>query len=128
MCLCVSTCQIAVVEVDETEQLYEDTRSIYERYDPHRVKPIRNLVCDRSAAAQAVFSAAVKTGWETHGIELDEPTYQYMGCGKPVKKSRSQQSMASVVSGDSIREDNQQMSAPKLPPREGRSSAEEKQR
>lgn len=125
-----------MVAVDETDKLYEDTRGIYEAFSPLKVKPMRDLLCDRSAAAQALFSIAVQTGWETHGIELDEPAYKYVdfagnkGRGSSTKlsdgemsRSGSVHSMASVSSG-SVREDCQQVAPPKLPPR----SREEKQR
>lgn len=123
--------QVAVVEVRETEQLYEDTQSIYEKFSPLKVKPVRDMICDRSAAAQALFSLAVRSGWETHGIELDEPTYTCVnyGAGRDggvatgTRLSGSDRSLSGSVrslnsSGSgSIREATQQISAPKLPPR-----------
>lgn len=116
-----------MVEVDETDQLYEDTRGIYEAFSPLKVRPMRDLVSDRSAAAQALFSLAVRTGWETHGIELDEPGYKYVGfadckrTGSSVKLSDGERSpgggsVRSAVSlgSGSVREE---CPAPQLPPR-----------
>lgn len=54
--------------------MYDDTRSIYEGYSPLRVKAMRDMSCDRTAAAQSIFYTAVRQGWETHGIELEEPS------------------------------------------------------
>lgn len=99
------------MEVDETEKLYEDTRSIYEKFSPHKVKPIRDLLCDRAAAAQWLFSNVVLSGMrETHGIELDEPTYKYVtfkrgGSGEIVPDCKWS------VGGEAP-------AAPKLPPRD----------
>ena len=114
-----------MVQVDETDQLYEDTRGIYETYSPLKVKPMRDLLSDRSAAAQALFSLAVRTGWETHGIELDEPSYKYVGFADFKRKgssaaslSGSIRSLASVGSGGGGgREEGRVTSPPKLPPR-----------
>lgn len=133
--------------MDETDQLYEDTRSIYEKFSPHRVKPIRDLTCDRAAAAQSVFSKALISGRETHGIELDEPTYKYVTFKKAwggtagstlseskwsISSDRSGQSLSgrSLASNgsDGVRDDRSgsdsvrderpaSAAAPKLPPR-----------
>lgn len=124
--------------MDETDKLYEDTRSIYEKFTPNRVKPIRNLLCDRAAAAQWLFSTVVLSGRETHGIELNEPTYKYVAFSSNKQSSASasgdtlprnrwsvssdRQSLSgsrqNLASAGSVREDRQQASAPTLPPRE----------
>ncbi len=124
----------------DTERLYEDTRSIYEKFTPLKVKPLRNLTCDRAAAAQFLFSTAVRTGWETHGVELDEPAYTYLdfasfrkksstlprkvpeskqgskeNSGKDLPEDGRSQAPPAVLARRSS--DGQKMLAPKLPPR-----------
>ena len=119
-----------MVELDETEKLYEDTRSIYEKFSPSRVKPIRDLLCDRAAAAQWLFSNVVLTGWrETHGIELDEPTYKYVTFSS-IKHGGSVESVPdskwSVGGGDGEPRNRRSLTfgggqspaVPKLPPRD----------
>ena len=114
-----------MVEVDETDQLYEDTRGIYEAFSPLKVKPMRDLLSDRCAAAQNLFSLAVRTGWETHGIELDEPTYKYIGFaenkGQRSSTRLSDGEMSSSTSGSTrswgSASGRNETSAPKLPPR-----------
>lgn len=117
-----------MVDPQESEKLYEDTRCIYERYSPRKVKTLIDVACDKTAAAQSFFFLAVQAGWETHGIELDEPAYNYVSFSASKNKgvvsstktstsrSASVHSLSSIGSGSS-REDFQQLSAPKLPPR-----------
>ena len=131
--------QVAVIEMEETSQLYDDTRNIYASFNPNRVKLICELVSDRAATAQSLFSSAILSGRETQGIELDEPTYKYVTfsshgnregekaagwSSKTSKFSSSSQSLNTVC----VRDDKQVMSAPKLPPRETPTSEEEGQR
>lgn len=111
--------QVAAVEVEGSNSLYEDTRSIYEAFSPHKVKALRDLPCDQTAAAQAFFSKAVRVGWETHGIELNEPTYKYVTFS--AKKGTEGRGFVSAGKGRGVastRTDQQLMSAPRLPPRE----------
>ena len=111
----------------DSERLYEDTRSIYEMFTPLKLKPLRNLTCDRAAAAQFVFSTAVRTGWETHGVELDEPAYTYLDFA--TLRSQKAKLSSGKEDGRGLKEggqsssstrrnsDGQKMHAPKLPPR-----------
>ena len=105
------------MEVDGSNNLYEDTRSIYEAFSPHKVKPLRDLPSDQTAAAQRLFSKAVRIGWETHGIELDEPTYKYVTFS--AKKAIKGRSFVSTGKGRGVigSTDKQLTSAPRLPPR-----------
>ena len=65
------------MDIQHTEKLYDDTRSIYERYNPSRVKAVRDVASNRIYSAQSFFYSAVRTGCETLGVELDEPSSIY---------------------------------------------------
>ena len=121
---------MALVEIDETEKLYDDTRSIYERYNPLRIKPIRDMNCDRTAAAQSLFFAAVRKGWEKHGIQLDEPSSIYTnvnlnsGRGENEGVARGSESMSLESSNETHDKNNQDFvivsvdkTPPKVPPK-----------
>lgn len=72
------TCmQVALVDIQHTEKLYDDTRNIYESYNPSRVRAVRDVASNRVYSAQSFFYSAVRAGCETMGVELDEPSSIY---------------------------------------------------
>ena len=83
LCVCcgyivyITLLQVALVDIQHTEKLYDDTRNIYEKYNPSRVKAVRDVASNRVYSAQSFFYSAVRTGCETLGVELDEPSSIY---------------------------------------------------
>ena len=69
--------QVALVDIQHTEKLYDDTRNIYESYNPSRVRAVRDVASNRVYSAQSFFYSAVRAGCETLGVELDEPSSIY---------------------------------------------------
>ena len=69
--------QVALVDIQHTEKLYDDTRNIYESYNPSRVRAVRDVASNRVYSAQSFFYSAVRAGCETMGVELDEPSSIY---------------------------------------------------
>ena len=65
------------MDILHTDKLYDDTRSIYESYNPSRVRAVRDVASNRVYSAQSFFYSAVRTGCETLGVELDEPSSIY---------------------------------------------------
>lgn len=65
------------MNIQHTEKLYDDTRNIYESYNPSRVKAVRDVASNRVYSAQSFFYSAVRAGCETLGVELDEPSSIY---------------------------------------------------
>lgn len=66
------------MEIGESDKIYDDTLSLYEKFNPAKLKPMLDMSSTHSAAAQSLFYMAVRQGWETHGVELDEPTVAYV--------------------------------------------------
>ena len=62
---------------EETEQLYDDTRSIVEKFNPTRVRSCRDTGSEYSFTAQSLFYSAVRPGCEKMGVEIDAPSSIY---------------------------------------------------
>ena len=63
---------------DDETKIYDDTLSIYEKFDPSKLKCIKEMSSNQASATQSLFYASVKEGMEKHGVELDEPTVAYV--------------------------------------------------
>ena len=62
---------------EETEQLYDDTRSIVEKFNPTKVRSCRDTGSEYSFTAQSLFYSAVRPGCEKMGVEIDTPSSIY---------------------------------------------------
>ena len=74
--------QIEVTVIDssdsqETEKLYEDTRFIYERFDPSTLKSFKDTGSEETYVTQSLFYEAIRPGCEKVGVELEEPPAIY---------------------------------------------------
>ena len=74
--------QIKVTVIDssdsqETEKLYEDTRFIYERFDPSTLKSFKDTGSKETYVTQSLFYEAIRPGCEKVGVELEEPPAIY---------------------------------------------------
>ena len=72
--------EVAVIESNdskETEQLYDSTRTIYEKFNPRKVRTCKDTGSEQSFTAQSLFYAAVRQGCETVGVELSTPSVIY---------------------------------------------------
>ena len=72
--------EVAVIEtndVEETEKLYDDTRSIVERFNPSKVRSCKDTGSEHTYTAQSLFYSAVRPGYESIGIEIDTPSTIY---------------------------------------------------
>lgn len=65
------------MDILQTEKLYDDTRNIYEKYNPCRITSVCDVASNRVYSAQSFFYSAVRTDCETLGVELDEPSSIY---------------------------------------------------
>ena len=65
------------MDIQQTEKLYGDTRSIYEKYNPYRVTSVRDVASNRVYSAQSFFYSAVRSDCERLGVEIDEPSSIY---------------------------------------------------
>ena len=63
---------------EETEQLYDDTRSIVEQFNPTRVRSCKDTGSEYSFTAQSLFYSAVRPGCEKMGVEIDTPSSIYV--------------------------------------------------
>ena len=62
---------------EETEQLYDDTRSIVEKFNPTKVRSCKDTGSEYSFTAQSLFYSAVRPGCEKMGVEIDTPSSIY---------------------------------------------------
>ena len=74
--------QIEVTVIDssdsqDTEKLYEDTRFIYERFDPSALKSFKDTGSEETYVTQSLFYEAIRPGCEKVGVELEEPSAIY---------------------------------------------------
>ena len=70
---------VSVVDLsDETEELYGDTRTLIENFDPSRLKTCTDTNSDRVYNTQSLLSKAVLEGYEKYGVNMDysEVIYQ----------------------------------------------------
>ena len=63
---------------EETEQLYDDTRSIVEQFNPTRVRSCKDTGSEYSFTAQSLFYSVVRPGCEKMGVEIDTPSSIYV--------------------------------------------------
>ena len=72
--------EVAVIDSSdsqETEKLYEDTRHIYERFNPRKLKSFKDTGSEKTYATQSLFYEAIRPGCENVGVELEEPSSVY---------------------------------------------------
>ena len=69
--------QVALVDIHHAENLYDDTRNIYEKYSAHRVTTLCDVASNQGYSAQSFFYSAVRSDCETLGVQLDEPSSIY---------------------------------------------------
>ena len=62
---------------EETEQLYDDTRSIVEKFNSTKVRSCKDTGSEYSFTAQSLFYSAVRPGCEKMGVEIDTPSSIY---------------------------------------------------
>ncbi len=84
-------------------KIYDDTINIYEKFDPSKLKCMKEMASTQASATQNLFYSAVKQGMEKHGVELDEPTVAYVSMTHPSslqKKSSSKEGTGSDSDSD----------------------------
>ena len=73
--------EVAVLDSNdsqETEQLYVSTRTLYEKFNPRKVRTYgKDTGSEHTFTAQSLFYAAVRPGCETVGVELSTPSALY---------------------------------------------------
>lgn len=73
--------EVAVLDASDskaTEQLYDSTRAIYERFNPRKVRTYsKDTGSEVTTTAQSLFYAAVRPGCESVGVELTTPSAIY---------------------------------------------------
>jgi len=72
--------EVAVIktnDVEETEKLYVNTRSIVERFNPSRLRSCADTGTKHTFTAQSLFYSAVRPRYENIGIEIDTPSIIY---------------------------------------------------
>ncbi len=71
---------VALVEINdtkETEKLYDDTKSLYEKFDPSKVLSVKDTGSENAYMAQKLLYTAIRHGCEGLGVELDRPEAVY---------------------------------------------------
>ena len=71
---------VAVVDSSDsqdTEKLYEDTKYIYERFNPRALTSFKDTGSEETYVTQSLFYEAIRPGCEKVGVELEEPSAIY---------------------------------------------------
>ena len=86
--------EVAVVEpidTGDTEKLYDDTRNIFEKFDPSKVTTCKDASSENVYTAQNLFYSVVRPGCENIGVELDTPSAIYDNPRLLMKKVQAEQ-------------------------------------
>ena len=73
----VEVCIVEPQNSNDTEKLYDDTRIIYEQFNPNKVVSCKDAASESTYTAQSLFYTTVRPGCETVGIELEHPSVIY---------------------------------------------------
>ena len=71
---------VALIEINdktETEKLYEDTRCLFEAFDPSKVLSVKDSGSENAYVAQKLLYTTIRRGCESLGVELDRPQAVY---------------------------------------------------
>ena len=75
-----SRVEIAVMERqmdDETEKLYDNTRTIFENFNPAKLRSFRGTNSESTYTTQSLFYSSLFQGQEQAGLELERPSAAY---------------------------------------------------
>ena len=77
--------EVVIIPVEGNEQLFMDTRNLYEGFDPSKVLTWKESKDADSFTAQTSLSRAVRQGYEKEGLELQKPQriYDVPQIGRP---------------------------------------------
>ena len=62
---------------DETEKLYESTRTIFENFNPAKLRSFRGTNSESTYTTQSLFYSSLFQGQEQAGLELERPSAAY---------------------------------------------------
>ena len=72
--------EIAVMEQqqhEDTEKLYENTRTIFENFNPAKIRSFRGTSSEMTRGTQSLFFTSLMEGSERVGLELEAPSAAY---------------------------------------------------
>ena len=64
-------------EESQNQQLFSDTRDLYEKFDPSKVQNYKDAPSGNEYAAQSTIYRVVRHGYEREGLELEKPALVY---------------------------------------------------
>ncbi|CAI8046858.1 hypothetical protein GBAR_LOCUS25911 [Geodia barretti] len=72
------TCAVVEMPDDsDTDRLYDDTKSLYEKFDPTKVMSIKDTGSENSHATQKLLYTTIRRGCEGLGVEIARPEALY---------------------------------------------------